>query len=43
MGIEALGLKNGTSGWLLAGFELENGADRVELPEVSDEGRAAAR
>ena len=42
MGIEALGLKNGTSGWLLAGFELENGADRVELPEVSDEGRAAA-
>ena len=41
MGIEALGLKNGTSGWLLAGFELENGADRVELPEVSDEGRAA--
>jgi len=42
MGIEALGLKNGTSGWLLAGYELENGADRVELPEVSDEGRAAA-
>ena len=42
MGIEALGLKNGTSGWLLAGFELENGADRVDLPEVSDEGRAAA-
>ena len=42
MGIEALGLKNGTSGWLLAGFELENGADRVELPEVSDESRAAA-
>ena len=41
MGIEALGLKNGTSGWLLAGFELESGADRVELPEVSDEGRAA--
>ncbi len=41
MGIEALGLKNGTSGWLLAGFELENGADRVELPEVSEEGRAA--
>ena len=42
MGIQALGLKNGTSGWLLAGFELENGADRVELAEVSDEGRAAA-
>ncbi len=42
MGIEALGLKNGTSGWLLAGFDLENGADRLELPEVSEEGRAAA-
>ena len=42
MGIQALGLRNGTSGWLLAGFELENGADRVELPEVSEEGRAAA-
>ena len=42
MGIEALGLKNGTSGWLLAGFELENGGDLVELPEVSEEGRAAA-
>ena len=42
MGIEALGLKNGTSGWLLAGFELENGADRVELPEVSEGGLAAA-
>ena len=41
MGIEALGLKNGTSGWLLAGFELENGANQVELPEVSEEGRAA--
>ena len=42
MGIEALGLKNGTSGWLLAGLELENGADRVELPQVSDGGRVAA-
>jgi rhodanese-related sulfurtransferase len=42
MGIEALGLKNGTSGWLLAGLELENGADRVELPQVSGEGRSAA-
>ena len=42
MGIPALGLKNGTSGWLLAGYELENGADRVELPEVSEEGKAAA-
>ena len=42
MGIPALGLKNGTSGWLLAGYELENGADRTALPAVSDEGRAAA-
>ena len=42
MGIPALGLKNGTSGWLLAGYELENGADRLQLPEVSDAGRAAS-
>lgn len=42
MGIEAVGLKNGTSGWLLAGYELEYGGDRLALPEVSDESRAAA-
>ena len=42
MGIEAVGLKNGTSGWLLAGYELEYGGDRLELPEVSEESRAAA-
>ncbi len=42
MGIPALGLKNGTSGWLLAGYELENGADRLELPQVSAEGETAA-
>ena len=35
-------LKNGTSGWLLAGMELERGADRVGLPAPSAEGRAAA-
>ena len=35
-------LRNGTSGWLLAGLELERGADRVDLPEPSPEGRAAA-
>jgi rhodanese-related sulfurtransferase len=35
-------LRNGTSGWLLAGLELERGADRVELPAPSPEGRAAA-
>ena len=37
-----LGLKNGTSGWVLAGYELESGADRVDLPEPSTEGLAAA-
>jgi rhodanese-related sulfurtransferase len=42
MGVDAIGLKNGTSGWVLAGFQVERGADRVELPEVSEEGRAAA-
>ncbi len=35
-------LKNGTSGWLLAGLELERDADRVDLPAPSAEGRAAA-
>ncbi len=42
MGVAAVGLKNGTSGWLLAGDELEYGGDRVELPEVSAESRSAA-
>ena len=42
MGINAVGLKNGTSGWLLAGYELEYGGDRLTLPEVSDESQAAA-
>ena len=37
-----LGLKNGTSGWVLAGYDLESGADRVELPQPSPEGLAAA-
>ena len=39
---EVVGLKNGTSGWVLAGYELESGADRDQLPGVSDAGRAAA-
>ena len=39
---EVVGLKNGTSGWVLAGYELESGADRDRLPEVSETGRAAA-
>jgi rhodanese-related sulfurtransferase len=36
------GLKNGTSGWVLAGHQLETGADRVQLPEPSPEAVAAA-
>ena len=39
---EIVGLKNGTSGWVLAGYELESGADRDELPDVSADGRAVA-
>jgi rhodanese-related sulfurtransferase len=39
---DVVSLRNGTSGWLLAGLELERGADRVELPAPSAEGRAAA-
>ena len=37
-----VGLKNGTSGWVLAGYELETGADRMDLPPVSGQGLAAA-
>src|SRR6266705_2964891 len=36
------GLKNGTAGWLLAGHQLESGADRVQLAEPSAEAVAAA-
>jgi rhodanese-related sulfurtransferase len=36
------GLKNGTAGWLLAGEQLETGADRVQLPAPSREAVAAA-
>ena len=38
----AVGLKNGTSGWVLAGYQLETGANRTELPQVSPQGLAAA-
>ena len=37
-----VGLKNGTAGWSLAGYSLESGADRLELPAPSQEGIAAA-
>jgi rhodanese-related sulfurtransferase len=36
------GLKNGTAGWMMAGQQLETGADRVRLPEPSREAVAAA-
>lgn len=36
------GLENGTSGWVLAGYELERGADRFDLPDPSAEGREEA-
>ncbi len=39
---EVVGLKNGTAGWMLAGHELEFGADRDSLPSVTPEGQAAA-
>jgi rhodanese-related sulfurtransferase len=43
MGLQNVyGLKNGTSGWLLAGYQLETGANRVTLPLPSSEGVAAA-
>jgi rhodanese-related sulfurtransferase len=43
MGLQnVVGLRNGTSGWSLAGLELEHGADRVSQPDVSAEGRARA-
>ena len=37
-----VGLKNGTSGWLLAGYELEQGADRDALPAVTPDGASQA-
>jgi len=42
LGREVVGLKNGTAGWMLAGHELEFGADRDALPAVTSEGQAAA-
>lgn len=42
MGIPAVSLRNGTSGWVLAGYELERGGNRLTLPDPSPEGRAAA-
>jgi rhodanese-related sulfurtransferase len=39
---DVVSLRNGTAGWMLAGFELERGADRIALPDPSAEGRAQA-
>ena len=39
---EVYGLENGTAGWVLAGHALETGADRLDLPDPSAEGLAAA-
>lgn len=37
-----VGLKNGTAGWTLAGYALESGADRLDMPEPSPDALAAA-
>ncbi len=43
MGLQnVVGLRNGTSGWSLAGLALERDADRVSQPDVSAEGQARA-
>jgi rhodanese-related sulfurtransferase len=43
MGVRnVVSLRNGTSGWTLAGLQLEHGANRVDLTQPSEEARAAA-
>ena len=43
MGVEnVVGLENGTAGWVLAGYQLEYGADRFDLPDPTEDGIAAA-
>lgn len=43
MGIDnVVSLQNGTAGWILAGLELEQGAQRSEAAETSEQGRTAA-
>lgn len=43
MGLQNVyGLKNGTSGWTLAGYQLETGGNRLALPAPSPEGVAQA-
>ena len=44
MGVEnVVGLENGTAGWVLAGYELERGADRLDLPDPTADGLAVRR
>ena len=43
MGVDdVVGLRNGTQGWVLAGFDLEHGGERDDLPAPGPDGRAAA-
>ena len=43
MGVDnVVGLENGTAGWVLAGYELERGADRLDLPDPTADGLASA-
>jgi rhodanese-related sulfurtransferase len=43
MGVRrVVSLRNGTSGWTLAGLQLEHGAGRIDLPAPSEKGREAA-
>ena len=43
MGVaNVVGLENGTAGWVLAGYQLEFGADRLDLPDPTAEGIVAA-
>ena len=43
MGVDnVVGLENGTAGWVLAGHQLESGADRLDLPAPTQQGLAAA-
>ena len=39
---DIVGLKNGTSGWLLAGYQLEQNADRSAMTDITEQGHAAA-
>jgi rhodanese-related sulfurtransferase len=43
MGVRnVVSLRNGTSGWTLAGLQLDHGANRVDLPQPSNQAQTAA-